>query len=136
MKKSFIITVVLLDIFFLPKDVFAQTTITMCNSGCDYKSFDEVEDAFDKDVDLSKEIIWTSKDDTISIIDLDKILGLKEGNTTITGISSDGLNEYEIEVTVIKNPVTNSSIYITIGICVILILGTIIYVIYKRRIDN
>ena len=95
-----------------------------------------LKDAFDKDVDLSKEIIWTSKDDTISIIDLDNILGLKEGNTTITGISSDGLNEYEIEVTVIKNPVTNSSIYITIGICVILILGTIIYVIYKRRIDN
>ena len=95
-----------------------------------------LKDAFDKDVDLSKEITWTSKDDTISIIDLDNILGLKEGNTTITGISSDGLNEYEIKVTVIKNPVTNSSIYITIGICVILILGTIIYVIYKRRIDN
>ena len=48
------------------------------------------------------------------------------------GISSDGLSSYEIKVTVLKNPATISTIYIATGITIILILGTITYVIYQK----
>lgn len=92
-----------------------------------------VESAFDDNVELSSNITWKSEDESVSIVDKDNILGLKEGQTTITGVSSDGLSEYEIEVTVIKNPTTNSMVYITVGICIILILGTITYIVYTKR---
>ena len=90
-----------------------------------------IEDAFDG-ITIPNDVKWTSKDESISIIDIKDILGLKEGNTIITGISNDGLIEYEIDVTVIKNPVTNSSIYIISGILLIVILSTITYLIYKK----
>ena len=92
-----------------------------------------IEDAFDN-VDLNNNITWTSKDESISIIDINDMLGLKEGTTTITGVSSDGLSEYEIEVTVIRNPVTNSMVYIGIGLILILILGTSLYAVYRIKI--
>ena len=95
-----------------------------------------VESAFDDDVDLSSNITWTSSDSAIAVIDTNEIIGIKEGRTIITGVSDDGLNEYEIDVTVIKNPATNSVIYITIGVCFILILGTITYVVYTKRVDR
>ena len=95
-----------------------------------------VESAFDYDVDLSSNITWTSSDSAIAVIDTNEIIGIKEGRTIITGVSDDGLNEYEIDVTVIKNPATNSVIYITIGVCFILILGTITYVVYTKRVDR
>lgn len=91
-----------------------------------------IEDAFDG-ITIPNDVKWTSKDESISIIDIKDILGLKEGNTIITGISNDGLIEYEIDVTVIKNPVTNSSIYIISGILLIVILSTITYLIYKKN---
>ena len=92
-----------------------------------------IEDAFD-DITISNDVKWTSKDESISIIDINDILGLKEGNTIITGISDDGLIEYEIGVTVIKNPVTNSMIYVGIGLLLILVLGTALYTVYKIKI--
>ena len=95
-----------------------------------------VESAFDDDVDLSSNITWTSSDSAIAVIDTNEIIGIKEGRTIITGVSDEGLNEYEIDVTVIKNPATNSVIYITIGVCFILILGTITYVVYTKRVDR
>ena len=95
-----------------------------------------VESAFDDDVDLSSNITWTSSDSAIAVIDTNEIIGIKEGRTIITGVSDDGLNEYEIDVTVIKNPATNSAIYITIGVCFILIFGTITYVVYTKRVDR
>ena len=95
-----------------------------------------VESAFDDDVDLSSNITWTSSDSAVAVIDTNEIIGIKEGRTIITGVSDDGLNEYEIDVTVIKNPATNSAIYITIGVCFILIFGTITYVVYTKRVDR
>ncbi len=92
----------------------------------------DIPPAFKEDVPLDKEIIWTSDDETISKIENNKILGLKEGQTIIRGISSDGLSSYEIKVTVLKNPETISTIYIATGITIILILGTITYVIYQK----
>ena len=88
--------------------------------------------AFLEKLDLSG-VTWTSKDESISKIDNGKILGIKEGTTTITGVSSDGLTTYEIEVNVIKNPVTNSSVYIGIGIVLILLLGTALYTVYRIK---
>lgn len=88
--------------------------------------------AFAEEIELSNDIIWTSNDSSIAILENGKILGLKEGVTTITGISKDGTT-YEIEVTVINNPTTMSSIYITIGILLILMLGTTIYLYYKKK---
>ena len=90
-----------------------------------------IEDAFDG-ITIPNDVKWTSKDESISIIDIKDILGLKEGNTIITGISNDGLIEYEIDVKKKKNPVTNSSIYIISGILLIVILSTITYLIYKK----
>ena len=94
-----------------------------------------IEDAFDG-ITIPNDVKWTSKDESISIIDIRDILGLKEGNTIITGISDDGLIEYEIDVTVIKNPVTNSMIYVGIGLLLIVMLGTIIALYYKKKFKN
>ena len=91
--------------------------------------------AFAEEIELSNDIIWTSNDSSIAILENGKILGLKEGVTTITGINKDGTT-YEIEVTVINNPTTMSSIYITIGILLILMLGTTIYLYYKKKFKN
>ena len=46
------------------------------------------------------------------------------------------LTTYEIEVTIISNPTTNSAIYIGIGLILILILGTCTYIFYRvKRLD-
>ena len=88
--------------------------------------------AFTEEVDLNGNIVWTSEDDSISKIKDGRILGLKEGITTIKGVRDDGTT-YEIEVTVIKNPETNSMIYIGFGIILILILSTVLYSIYRIK---
>ena len=88
--------------------------------------------AFTEKLDLSG-VTWTSNDESIARIENGKILGIKEGTTTITGVSNDGLTTYEIVVNVIKNPVTNSMIYVGIGIILILVLGTALYTVYRIK---
>ncbi len=88
--------------------------------------------AFTEEVDLSGNITWTSEDENIAKIENGKILGIKEGITIIRGLGEDGTT-YEIEVTVIKNPITISSIYIGIGIVVIIVVATILYLYYRKR---
>ena len=88
--------------------------------------------AFEEELNLDG-VTWTSNDESIARIENGKILGLKEGTTTITGVSSDGLTTYEIVVNVIKNPVTNSMIYVGIGVILILVLGTALYTIYRIK---
>ena len=85
--------------------------------------------AFEENLDLSN-VTWTVEDPTIAKIENGKIIGLKNGTTTITGVGSDGTS-YEIEVTVISNPITSSAVYIVIGLILVLLLGTGIYVTYK-----
>ena len=87
--------------------------------------------AFEEELDLSG-VIWTVKDSTIAKIENGKIIGLKNGTTVITGVGSDGTS-YEIEVTVISNPVTMSSLYIIIGLILIVILGTFGFLYYKKK---
>lgn len=94
----------------------------------------DIDNAFESNTELSSNITWTSKDESIAKIENGKILGLKEGTTTITGLSSDSLITYEIEVNVINNPVTNSSIYIGVGLVLILILGTALYTVYRIKV--
>ena len=91
--------------------------------------------AFDN-INIPDGVTWTSADPSIAVIENGKILGLKEGQTVITGISSDGLTTYEIKVTVLKNPVTMSSIYIVIGLIVIIGLGTTLYLYYKKKFSD
>ena len=93
-------------------------------------SVDDVK-AFEEELDLSG-VTWTVKDSTIAKIENGKIIGLKSGTTVITGVGSDGTS-YEIEVTVISNPVTNSALYIGIGLILILILGTGAYITYRIK---
>ena len=88
--------------------------------------------AFEEELNLDG-VTWTSNDESIARIENGKILGLKEGTTTITGVSSDGLTTYEIVVNVIKNPVTNSMIYVGIGVILILVLGTALYIVYRIK---
>ena len=88
--------------------------------------------AFEEELNLDG-VTWTSEDESIARIENGKILGLKEGTTTITGVSSDGLTNYLIEVNVIKNPVTNSMIYVGIGVILILVLGTVLYAVYRIK---
>ena len=87
--------------------------------------------AFEEELDLSG-VTWTVKDSSIAKIENGKIIGLKNGTTVITGIGSDGTT-YEIEVTVISNPTTNSALYIGIGLILILILGTGAYITYRIK---
>ena len=87
--------------------------------------------AFEEELDLSG-VTWTVKDESVAKIENGKIIGLKNGTTIITGVGSDGTS-YEIEVTVISNPVTSSVLYIGIGIILILILGTGAYITYRIR---
>ena len=87
--------------------------------------------AFEKELDLSG-VTWTVKDESIAKIENGKIIGLRNGTTVITGVGSDGTT-YEIEVTVISNPTTNSVLYIGIGLILILILGTGAYITYRIR---
>ena len=91
-------------------------------------SIDDIK-AFEENLDLSG-VTWTVEDSSIAKIENGKIIGLKNGTTTITGVGSDGTT-YEIEVTVITNPITSSAVYIGIGIILVLVLGTGIYVTYK-----
>ena len=93
-------------------------------------SIDDIK-AFEDNLDLSG-VTWTVKDESIAKIENGKIIGLKNGTTVITGVGSDGTS-YEIEVTVISNPVTSSVLYIGIGIILILILGTGAYITYRIR---
>ena len=96
-------------------------------------SIDDVS-AFEEELNLSR-VNWTVEDESIAKIDNGKIIGLKNGTTVITGVGSDGTS-YEIEVTVISNPVTSSVLYIGIGLILILILGTGVYIFYRvRRLD-
>ncbi len=96
----------------------------------------DIPPAFQEDVPLDIDITWTSDDESISKIEDNKILGLKEGQTIIRGVSSDGLTNYIIRVTVIKNPVTMSNIYLVMGITLILGLATITYGVYRRKSEN
>ena len=91
-------------------------------------SIDDIK-AFEENLDLSN-VAWTVKDSYIAKIENGKIIGLKNGTTVITGVGSDGTS-YEIEVTVISNPITSSAVYIVIGLILVLLLGTGIYVTYK-----
>ena len=105
MKKCFIITVVLLGIFFLPKDVFAQTTITMCNSGCDYKSFDEVEDAYFNNILTDSDLIIELGEGeylgelNLNIIEKLKIVGKSSESTVLipsfNRVDDLGIGKYE-----------------------------------------
>ena len=88
--------------------------------------------AFTEEVDLSGNITWTSEDESVAKIEDGRILGRKEGITTIHGVRDDGTT-YEIEVTVIKNPITISSTYIAIGLVVIIVVATILYLYYRKR---
>ena len=92
-------------------------------------SVDDIK-AFEEELDLSN-VTWTVKDSSIAKIENGKIIGLKNGTTVITGVDANG-NTYEIEVTVISNPVTNSAIYIGIGIGLILIMSTGLYMFYRK----
>ena len=96
-------------------------------------SSSDIPPAFQEDVPLNIDITWTSDDESISKIEDNKILGLKEGQTIIRGVSSDGLTNYLIRVTVIKNPVTMSNIYLVMGITLILGLATITYGVYRKK---
>ena len=87
--------------------------------------------AFEEELNLSG-VTWTVKDESIARIENGKIIGLKNGTTVITGVGSDGIS-YEIEVTVISNPVTNSALYIGIGLILILVLGTGAYITYRIK---
>ena len=93
-------------------------------------SIDDIK-AFEDNLDLSG-VTWTVKDESIVKIENGKIIGLKNGTTVITGVGSDGTS-YEIEVTVLSNPVTSSVLYIGIGLILILILGTGAYITYRIR---
>ena len=93
-------------------------------------SIDDVS-AFEEELNLSR-VNWTVEDESIAKIDNGKIIGLKNGTTVITGVGSDGTS-YEIEVTVLSNPVTSSVLYIGIGIVLILILGTGAYITYRIK---
>ena len=93
-------------------------------------SIDDIK-AFEDNLDLSG-VTWTVKDESIAKIENGKIIGLKNGTTVITGVGSDGTS-YEIEVTVISNPVTSSVLYIGIGLVLILILGTGAYIVYRVK---
>ena len=93
-------------------------------------SIDDVS-AFEEELNLSR-VNWTVEDESIAKIDNGKIIGLKNGTTVITGVGSDGTS-YEIEVTVLSNPVTSSVLYIGIGLILILILGTGAYITYRIK---
>ena len=93
-------------------------------------SIDDIK-AFEDNLDLSG-VTWTVKDESIAKIENGKIIGLNNGTTVITGVGSDGTT-YEIEVTVISNPVTSSSLYIGIGLILILVLGTGAYITYRIK---
>ena len=92
---------------------------------------DKLEKAFDKDVPLSSDIKWSSNDGTISIISDGLVHGIKEGKVKITG--TDGVNSYEVTVTVIKNPNTNATVYIVVGFLVILLVSTALYLTYRKN---
>ena len=96
-------------------------------------SIDDVS-AFEEELNLSR-VNWTVEDESIAKIDNGKIIGLKNGTTVITGVGSDGTS-YEIEVTVLSNPVTSNVLYIGIGLILILVLGTGVYIFYRvKRLD-
>ena len=96
-------------------------------------SIDDIK-AFEEELNLSG-VTWTVKDSSVARIENGKIIGLKNGTTVITGVGSDGTT-YEIEVTVISNPSTNSVLYIGIGLILILVLGTGVYIFYRvKRLD-
>ncbi len=91
--------------------------------------------AFDN-INILEGVTWTSEDSSIAIVENGKIVGLRDGQTIIRGVSSDGLTIYEIKVTVLKNPVTMSSIYVIIGLGIIIGLGTVLYLYYRKKFSD
>ena len=91
--------------------------------------------AFDN-INIPEGVIWMSDDSSIAIVENGKIVGLRDGQTIIRGVSSDGLTIYEIKVTVLKNPVTMSSIYVIIGLGMIIGLGTVLYLYYRKKFSD
>ncbi len=91
--------------------------------------------AFDN-INILEGVTWTSEDSSIAIVENGKIVGLRDGQTIIRGVSSDGLTIYEIKVTVLKNPVTMSSIYVIIGLGMIIGLGTVLYLYYRKKFSD
>ena len=95
MKKSFLITILLLGIFFMPKDVYAKTTLSVCNSGCDYSNFEEIYNDYINN-------ILTDKDLTIEVGEgeyydknyLDNISDSYDVSITIKGASRENTKLY------------------------------------------
>ena len=85
MKKLFLITVVFLGIFFLPKNVYAKTTITVCNSGCDYSNFEEVRYAYMDGNLTDKELIVELGEGSYEYNDLYRYIN----SLTINGVSKE-----------------------------------------------
>lgn len=92
----------------------------------------EANEAFQEDINLPNDISWTIDDSSIASIENNIITGLKEGTTTAMGVGSDGTT-YEIEIIVIKNPATSNILYIGFGVLFLLILGTILYIVYRKK---
>ena len=92
----------------------------------------EANEAFAEDINLPNDISWTIDDSSIASIENNIITGLKEGTTTALGVGSDGTT-YEIEIIVIKNPATSNILYIGFGVLFLLILGTILYIVYRKK---
>ena len=81
---------------------------------------------------LSGNIAWTSQNESIAIIENEQLVGLEEGTTTITGINEDGTT-YEITVNVLKNPETNTMVYVVGGIIVMVSIATLLVIIYRKN---
>ncbi len=93
----------------------------------------DITTVFEEESNLCYDISWSIQDETIARIENNKIVVLQEGTTIITGTCENGLVTYEIELIVINNPITNSMSYILIGIVFIVIIGTITYIVYKKK---
>lgn len=88
---------------------------------------------------LPDDITWTSSDSSIAVVDSGKIIALREGNTVLTGISSDGVAIYEINVNVtslevaVPNTLVNVTTVIIVGIIIILVGSAIIVAAMSKK---
>lgn len=57
MKKYLLLIIFIGLIFFIPEGVEAETTVTVCKSGCDYTNFDEIVDAYLSSTLTDKDLI-------------------------------------------------------------------------------
>ncbi len=97
MKKSFLITILLLGIFLITKDVYAKTTLSVCNSGYDYSNFEEIYNDYRNNT-------LTDKDLTIEVGEgeyydknyLDSISDSYDVSVTIKGASRENTKLYGI----------------------------------------